>query len=163
MAALAVDTGTHDRASAGSDSSAQIAQLWVQDGQRRLGPVAEQNGGSVSVLPDFHLSLSVMPLIDVARGRVREVRCERSLGALARSLAEVLVDLGIRPPRGPVWSDLDEWWGHQVDADFRFFELPAIAGAMEGAGFRTEMRLERLSYPGEVETRRGYLLARRQP
>jgi hypothetical protein len=58
---------------------------------------------------------------------------------------------------------LDEWWGHQVDADFRFFELPAIAGAMEGAGFRTEMRLERLSYPGEVETRRGYLLARRQP
>jgi hypothetical protein len=70
-----------------------------------LKPTAAQIGGSVSVLPDFHLSLSVMPLIDVARGRVREVRCERSLGALARSLAEVLVDLGIRPPRGPVWSD----------------------------------------------------------
>ena len=58
---------------------------------------------------------------------------------------------------------LDEWWGQAVDIDFRFFELPAIAEAMEGAGFRIEMRLERLSYPGEVETRRGYLLARRQP
>jgi SAM-dependent methyltransferase len=58
---------------------------------------------------------------------------------------------------------MDEWWGHQVDVDFRFFELPAVAEAMEGAGFRIEMRLERLSYPAEVETRRGYLLARRQP
>ena len=58
---------------------------------------------------------------------------------------------------------LDEWWGQAVDIDFRFFELPAIAEAMEKAGFRIEMRLERLSYPGEVETRRGYLLARRQP
>jgi SAM-dependent methyltransferase len=57
----------------------------------------------------------------------------------------------------------DEWWGHEVDVDFRFFELPAVAEAMEEAGLRTEMRLERLSYPGEVETRRGYLLARRQP
>jgi len=58
-------------------------------------------GGSASVLPDFHLSLRVMPSIDVARGRVRKVHCERSLGALARSPAEVLVDLGLRPPRGP--------------------------------------------------------------
>jgi ubiquinone/menaquinone biosynthesis C-methylase UbiE len=58
---------------------------------------------------------------------------------------------------------LDDWWGHQVDVDFRFFELPAVAEAMEEVGFCTEMRLERLSYPGEVETRRGYLLARRQP
>jgi hypothetical protein len=34
---------------------------------------------------------------------------------------------------------------------------------MERAGFRVEMRLERLSYPQEVQTRRAYLLARRQP
>jgi len=58
---------------------------------------------------------------------------------------------------------LDEWWGQAVDIDFRFFELPAVAQSMEGSGFRIETRLERLSYPGEVETRRGYLLARRQP
>jgi ubiquinone/menaquinone biosynthesis C-methylase UbiE len=58
---------------------------------------------------------------------------------------------------------LDDWWGHKVDIDFRFFELSAVAAAMEGAGLRSEMRLERVSYPGEVETRRGYLQARRQP
>ncbi|MGO9144725.1 MAG: hypothetical protein ACLP70_25290 [Streptosporangiaceae bacterium] len=30
------------------------------------------NGGSVSVLPDFHLSLRVMPSVDVARGSSSE-------------------------------------------------------------------------------------------
>jgi SAM-dependent methyltransferase len=58
---------------------------------------------------------------------------------------------------------LDEWWGHPVDVDFRFYEPPPIANAIERAGLRTEMRLERVSYPGEVDTRRAYLLARRQP
>lgn len=47
--------------------------------------------------------------------------------------------------------------------DFRFFEPSDIAKAMERARFRVEMRLERLSYSREVETRRAYLLARRQP
>ena len=58
---------------------------------------------------------------------------------------------------------LAQWLGHEVDVDFRFFEPSDIAKAMERAGFRVEMRLERLSYPQEVQTRRGYLLARRQP
>lgn len=56
---------------------------------------------------------------------------------------------------------LDEWWGHIVDIDFRFFQPSEIAGAIERAGFQTEMQLQRVSYPGEVETRRAYLLARR--
>jgi len=58
---------------------------------------------------------------------------------------------------------LDRWWGHAVDVDFRFCQPPQIAGAIERAGFQTEMSLERVSYPGEVDTRRAYLLARRQP
>jgi SAM-dependent methyltransferase len=58
---------------------------------------------------------------------------------------------------------LAEWWGREVDVDFRFFEPPDIAQAMERAGFRVEMHLERLSYPQEAETRRAYLLARRPP
>ena len=57
---------------------------------------------------------------------------------------------------------LGEWWGYAVDLDFRFFEPPDIADAIERAGSRTEMRLEPVSYPGEVETRRAYLLARCQ-
>jgi SAM-dependent methyltransferase len=57
---------------------------------------------------------------------------------------------------------LDEWLGHGVDVDFRFFQPAEIAAGLEGSGFRVEMRLERVSYPGEVETRRAYLLARRR-
>lgn len=58
---------------------------------------------------------------------------------------------------------LDEWLGHAVDVDFRFFQPPEIVGVFDRAGFQTEMCLERVSYPGEVETRRACLLARRQP
>ena len=55
----------------------------------------------------------------------------------------------------------DEWWGHQVDVTFRFFEPGDIIELLQGAGFVVEVRLERLSYPEEVETKRAYLLARR--
>jgi SAM-dependent methyltransferase len=55
-----------------------------------------------------------------------------------------------------------EWWGHAVDVDFRFFEPPDIAETLEAAGFAVEVRLERTSYPEEIETRRAYLLARRK-
>jgi SAM-dependent methyltransferase len=58
---------------------------------------------------------------------------------------------------------LDQWLGHEVDMDFRFFAPPDIAKAIERAGFRVEMSLEPVSYPREVQTRRAYLLARRQP
>jgi hypothetical protein len=34
---------------------------------------------------------------------------------------------------------------------------------MDSAGLRVEARLERSNYPQEVQTRRAYLLARRQP
>jgi ubiquinone/menaquinone biosynthesis C-methylase UbiE len=57
---------------------------------------------------------------------------------------------------------LDHWLGHAVHLDFRFHEPPDIVGALERAGFSAQMSLERVSYPGEVETRRAYLLARRQ-
>jgi ubiquinone/menaquinone biosynthesis C-methylase UbiE len=56
---------------------------------------------------------------------------------------------------------LSQWWSHEVDLDFRFLEVPEVAEAMERAGFAVELRLERTSYPGEVETRRGYLMGRR--
>jgi SAM-dependent methyltransferase len=56
---------------------------------------------------------------------------------------------------------MDEWWGHDVDVDFHFFETADVVTAMEGAGFLIDARLERTNHPEEVETRRGYLLARR--
>lgn len=57
---------------------------------------------------------------------------------------------------------LSDWYGHAVDLDFRFFELPAVTAALEAAGLAVEAALERRSYPEEVETRRGYVLARRR-
>ena len=56
---------------------------------------------------------------------------------------------------------LDEWWGHEVDLDFRFLEPPDVAAALDRAGFRVDAQLERASHPAEVGTRRGYLLAQR--
>jgi SAM-dependent methyltransferase len=55
----------------------------------------------------------------------------------------------------------DQWWGQEVDVDFRFLEMLDVAGAMERVGFLVEARLERRNYPEEIETRRGYLLGRR--
>jgi ubiquinone/menaquinone biosynthesis C-methylase UbiE len=58
---------------------------------------------------------------------------------------------------------VDEWWGKAVDLDFRFLDPDDVITHMSAAGLITEARIERLSYRGEVETRRGYLIARRPP
>ena len=47
-----------------------------------------------------------------------------------------------------------EWWGHEAAAGFRFFEPSEVAGVMEVAGFFAGVRLERTSYPEEIEARR---------
>ncbi len=54
-----------------------------------------------------------------------------------------------------------DWWGNEVDVDFRFFEPDALIETLEGMGFVVEARLERTNYPEEVETHRAYVLARR--
>jgi hypothetical protein len=41
-------------------------------------------------------------------------------------------------------------------------QVADVAEVMERAGFSVEARLERASYAGEIDTRRGYLLGRRQ-
>jgi SAM-dependent methyltransferase len=64
--------------------------------------------------------------------------------------------------RGSEVRHRDEWWGQQVDVDFRFLQTRDVAAALEGAGLPVQARLERASYPAEVETWRTYLLARRQ-
>jgi ubiquinone/menaquinone biosynthesis C-methylase UbiE len=88
-------------------------------------------------------------------------------GELSRAFAEirrVLRPAGLALVSFHVGSEvrhLAEWWGFAVDVDFRFLEMADAAGALERAGFDVQAQLERRSYPGEVETRRGYVLARR--
>jgi SAM-dependent methyltransferase len=55
---------------------------------------------------------------------------------------------------------LTQWWEVEVDVDFRFLEVASVAETMQRAGFAVEAQIERANYPGEVETRRAYLLAR---
>jgi SAM-dependent methyltransferase len=54
-----------------------------------------------------------------------------------------------------------DWWDHEVDVDFRFFEVESVVETLESAGFVVEARLERPNHPEEVETRRAYVLLRR--
>jgi ubiquinone/menaquinone biosynthesis C-methylase UbiE len=62
---------------------------------------------------------------------------------------------------------LNEWWGHNVSADFVFFRLDEMASYLKAAGFEIEEAVERAPYPDvEHQSRRGYILARklaRQP
>ncbi|BFV55227.1 class I SAM-dependent methyltransferase [Kitasatospora sp. CMC57] len=55
---------------------------------------------------------------------------------------------------------LTEWWDHRVEVDFHFLDLATVERLL--TGFTVEARLERAPYPEEAETRRGYLLARRE-
>ena len=56
----------------------------------------------------------------------------------------------------------DDMLGVSVDLDFHFFDVDRLADAIADAGFEVVARLVRSPYEDvEVQTRRGYLLARR--
>jgi SAM-dependent methyltransferase len=128
---------------------------------RRAYPHVEFRVGDLLELPaangEFGAAIAFYSIIHLEPGEL-----PRALEEIRRSLRPgglFLVAFHI----GTEVRHLDEWWGHAVDVDFRFFQPSQIASALERVGFQTEMRLERVSYPGEVVTRRAYLLARRQP
>jgi ubiquinone/menaquinone biosynthesis C-methylase UbiE len=128
---------------------------------RREYPQVEFREGDLLELPaadgEFAAAVAFYSIIHLEPGELRRAFDETHRVLRHGGLSLVAFHAGSEV------RHLGEWWGHAVNVDFRFFESPVIAEAMERAGFRTEMRLERLSYPGEVETRRAYLLARRQP
>lgn len=57
---------------------------------------------------------------------------------------------------------LDEWWGHEVSADFHFFQPDQMGAWLESAGLAIVDIIERDPYPViEHQSRRAYLFARR--
>jgi ubiquinone/menaquinone biosynthesis C-methylase UbiE len=56
---------------------------------------------------------------------------------------------------------LDDWLGHTVDVDFRFYETAAVLDRLEDSGFEIDAHLERRNHPDEVATRRAYVMATR--
>lgn len=82
-----------------------------------------------------------------------------ALSEVARVLApgaEVLVSFHV----GDEVRHLGEWWGHDVDLDFRFFAVEEMTGWMATAGLDVAEVTERDAYPEvEVATRRAYVRA----
>ena len=90
--------------------------------------------------------------VDVALREFHRVLAERGLLLVAVHLGE----------RGDSTVHADDMLGIAVNMDFRFFEMDRLVARIEAAGFQIEARTSRSPYPDvEVQTTRGYLLARR--
>jgi SAM-dependent methyltransferase len=64
--------------------------------------------------------------------------------------------------RGTQPVRLDDWWGVEVDLEFRFFEPEVIGTVLTGAGLIVERIISRAPYPGiEADTQRFYVRARK--
>lgn len=144
----------HGARAVGIDLSAAMIAV-----ARREHPEAEFREGDLLELPaadgEFAAAVAFYSVIHLDPGE---------LGRAFRQIRRVLRPGGlllIAFHAGSEVRHLAEWWGHEVDVSFRFLEPPDIARALDDAGLRTEMQLERTSYPQEIETRRAYLLARR--
>ncbi|GAB3846583.1 class I SAM-dependent methyltransferase [Dactylosporangium cerinum] len=62
---------------------------------------------------------------------------------------------------GPVMH-LSEWWGHEVDLDFRFLDPAEISAELAAAGWAPHARVDRSPLPGlEAPTNRCTLIALR--
>jgi SAM-dependent methyltransferase len=127
--------------------------------------------------PDMTFEVGTMTSLGVADGRFHGIAAFYSIihlvsdAEVSAALAEfhrVLADNGLLlvavhlGDRGDTTVHADDMLGVPVDMDFRFFEIDRLVSVLEAAGFRLEARTVRAPYPDvEVQTIRGYLLARR--
>jgi SAM-dependent methyltransferase len=148
-------TGHGAAAAVGIDLSAAM----VAAGRREY-PGTEFREGDLLDLPaadgEFGAVVAFYSVIHLEPGELP--RAFEEIGRVLRPSGLALVSFHV----GTEVRHLDEWWGVHVDVDFRFLEVTDVAAALRRAGLAVEAQIERASYPGEVETRRGYLLARRQ-
>ncbi len=128
---------------------------------RRRHPDVDFREGDLTQLPardgEFGAVVALYAVIHLASHEVRVALDE--FRRVLRPGGVLLVAFHV----GAETRHLTEWWGHEVDLDFRFLEPDAIARLLADAGFAVTASLVRDAYPQEVETRRAYLLARRGP
>jgi SAM-dependent methyltransferase len=145
----------HGAAAVGIDLSAAMVAAG-----RRDYPGVEFREGDLLDLPardgEFGAAVAFYSLIHLAPSELAPA-CEE-IRRVVRPSGLALVSFHV----GTDVRHLTEWWGVEVDVDFRFLEVADVAATMQRAGFAVEAQIERTSYPAEVETRRAYLLARRQ-
>ncbi|MFI8287738.1 class I SAM-dependent methyltransferase [Streptomyces sp. NPDC085614] len=125
----------------------------------RRHPEAEFREGDLLALPagdgEFDAAVALYSVIHVAPDELGRAFAEAH--RVLRPAGLLLVSFH----RGEEVRHLDEWWGHAVDVDFRFLDPSRVGALLADAGFTVEMRMERGHYAHEVDTRRVYLLARR--
>jgi len=146
---------SHGATAVGIDLSAGMIAV-----ARRDYPGAEFRQGDFLALPagdgEFGAAVALYSVIHLEPGELRRAFTE--IHRVLRPAGLLLVAFHI----GSEVRHVTNWLGHGVDVDFRFLEPGHVASAMEGAGLGVEARLERINYPEEHDTRRGYLLARRR-
>jgi SAM-dependent methyltransferase len=127
--------------------------------------------------PEMRFSVGDMTALDIPDGSFHgliafysiihldgDAAVRAALAEFHRTLADgglllVAVHLG---EHGDSVVHSDAMLGVSVDLDFHFFDVDRLADAIADAGFEVVARLVRSPYEGlEVQTRRGYLLARR--
>jgi ubiquinone/menaquinone biosynthesis C-methylase UbiE len=145
----------HDIPVVGIDLSVQMVEIG-----RRDHPQVEFREGDLVSLPAADGEFgSVAALYSIIHLEPSEVRLAfNEIRRALRPFGLLLVAFHV----GSEVRHLSDWWGYEVDVDFRFYEPNGVIELLEGAGFAVEARLERTSYPEEVDTRRAYVLARRR-
>ena len=130
------------------------------DQARRLNPAIRFQTGDMRALDVDHGAWAgIVAFYSIIHLPAGEVPC--ALGEFHRALrpgGRLLLAYHV----GEEVRHLDEWWGTAVDVDFHFFATETLEGQLRETGFEVTARLEREPYrPHEVETRRGYLMARK--
>jgi SAM-dependent methyltransferase len=106
--------------------------------------------GIVAFYSIIHLTTDAE--VGTALGEFHRVLAPGGLLLVAVHLAE----------HGDATVHADDMLGVSVDLDFRFFDAAALESEINASGFVVEARLVRAPYKDvEVQTRRGYFLARR--
>lgn len=134
-----------------------LSQAMVDTGREEF-PGVEFRRGDLLALPagdgEFDAAVSLYAVIHLRPQELGPAFAE--MRRVLRPAGPLLVSFHV----GAEVRHRDELLGQPVDLDFRFYDVGEVAAAMEAAGFTVTARLERAAYPGEVDTTRGYVLAR---
>ncbi|MHB8439494.1 MAG: class I SAM-dependent methyltransferase [Acidimicrobiales bacterium] len=126
---------------------------------RRTYPNVEFRVGDLVELPaddgEFGLALAFYSFIHLDLGELEAAIVE--LHRVVRPGGCALIGFHM----GSEVVHRDEWWGLDVDLDFRFMDADHVVELLERRGLEVQWRVQRRHYPDEVDTVRAYIAARR--